>query len=768
MSAPPKGSEEAWIIDSDDETGDSPAVGPVPDIAPIERFIAPPGLDGRSGTHRCVDPCLIDAATDQEAIAYWVFQDSACEQTAHARRAAAEKLLNWACFARKKAVSSLDEEDFGAFARFLASPAPRQQWIGARRARSSPDWRPFARPLSSSSQGTTLRQITALVSWLASKRYANLRFIYGKKAMASGLATTHVRGTMYPTESRSRLTVAEWQWVRRLLDARYPVSDMAPQRLVVELLFFGNLYAEEICNLRFVDLEPASPSMQCWSIWVRDRPIWRGGATVYCPPPLSRTLDRWIGQTEVDRRGHVVFRIRGSPEPMLKLSHTKISSQARNVLGEAAALAEEGGDSESALSLSQRSVVDLRGAFDELRFGRVIDWQAIRLTGETLRYGLGWRRKGPKNWGWRGAEHLWDGEASADAADSVYSGGPHELKLPVERLETPRSTLTRAGPTAFPQDTPFPLKYRDHLAYVAAIRSYRRLRRFITRHVIPHADARIRKLLRLSPRQRALALAHDPGNVDAWAVAIWSEDLERDVRFRLWGASLDEYAGTSSGFLDRSAVAMEFDVVVQHGPMGRRQARWLLEHATLAVLKHRFNQARAIAAAMAAAGDATCSSDLIGRSQLTVSGEISSSRVQFAFTDDAPHEPLAARQLRSKSVRKNAQAMLRRARQEELASCCSGRCLRFCWREGWLAADSSKPTLDTIGSIKRHRLFVQGRPHFVLFRTITGWCARMEAAPIEAHGAQPCDAIGALRHAYTQHHKMYPNVAATGGDPRAG
>lgn len=195
-------------------------------------------------------------------------------------------------------------------------------------------------------------------------------------------------------------------------------------------------------------------------------------------------------------------------------------------------MAEEGGNFESSQSLSQRSVMDLRRAFDELKSGRVVDWPAIHLTGDNIRYGLGWRRKGPRRWDWRSAEHLWEGEASTDAADAVYNDGPHDSKLTVGSLEPPRSMLTQAGPTAFPEDRPLPLKYRDHLAYVAAIRSYRRLRRFITRRVVP-PDARIRELLYLSPPQRTLALAHDPGNVDAWPVAIWREDLESDVRFRL-------------------------------------------------------------------------------------------------------------------------------------------------------------------------------------------------------------------------------------------
>jgi hypothetical protein len=55
----------------------------------------------------------------------------------------------------------------------------------------------------------------------------------------------------------------------------------------------------------------------------------------------------------------------------------------------------------------------------------------------------------------------------------------------------------------------------DYLAYVVASQSYRRLRKFITRHVAPRADARIRRLLRIGAEERARILSNDPRAMDA-------------------------------------------------------------------------------------------------------------------------------------------------------------------------------------------------------------------------------------------------------------
>ncbi|MDG0854783.1 hypothetical protein [Roseateles puraquae] len=392
-----------------------PAQTPPCDIAPLERFVTPPGLDGSAGAHRCAEHCLIGVDNDLAAIDWWVTQASSHETTAHSRRAVADKLLNWACFVKGKAVSSLDEQDFAEFARFLAHPQPLQRWVGARVSRTSMRWRPFAKPLVGSSRDNALRQVAALVHWLFEQRYADLRFSYGKTAMDDGTATVAVKGAARRFTPLGTVTPEEWHWIRRTLDLHFPAEHLAPRRFIVELLYYGNLRAEEIATLSPGDLEPPNRQVADWSIRLHQRLSSRVGEVVVCPPPLSDTVRRWMRQRETPSQGHVVFRIREASATLIGLSGDRISALGRQVLKMAAALAAERGDIETAERLRSRSLVHLRGAFDVHRCGRVIDRAAIELTGRGVEYGLDMGFRMPEPSDWRNAAHLWTEGPDDDA-----------------------------------------------------------------------------------------------------------------------------------------------------------------------------------------------------------------------------------------------------------------------------------------------------------------------------------------------------------------
>lgn len=409
---PNDGWGEPWA-----DAGDAakPAQAPPCDIAPLERFVAPPGLDGSAGAHRCQEACLIGVDDDLAAVDWWVAQASDHETTAHSRRSVADKLLNWVCFARNKAVSSLDEEDFAEFARFLANPHPLQRWVGARVSRSSARWRPFAKPLVGASRDNALRQVAALVRWLFEQRYADLRFSYGKTAMDGGIATVAVHGATRRLTPLDPVTPEEWHWIRRTLDLHFPAEDLAPQRLIVELLYYGKLRAEEVAALSPGDLEPPNRQVPGWSIRLHQRLSSRVGDVVLCPPPLSDTVSRWMRQREIPCKGHVVFRIRGASASLIGLPGDRVSARGREVLQMAAALAAERGDIETAGRLGRRSLVHLRGAFDQHRCGRVIDRAAVELTGRGVEYGLDLGFRMPEPSDWCGAAHLWTERPDGDS-----------------------------------------------------------------------------------------------------------------------------------------------------------------------------------------------------------------------------------------------------------------------------------------------------------------------------------------------------------------
>ncbi len=310
----------------------------------------------------------------------------------------------------------------------------------------------------------------------------------------------------------------------------------------------------------------------------------------------------------------------------------------------------------------------------------------------------------------------------------------------------------------------------DYMAYVVAMQSYRSLRRFITRHVAPHADSRIRCLLRLDAEARARTLLDDPRALDAWAVAIWSSDLERKASLRLWTQlshpeMLDRIPQV---VLDRDAMGMEFAVKAPDGPLRAAQADWLLRHATLATLRHRFARARALARGMARASDAVLGKDMLGGNSLVLTGEVlDGGDLQFTVEAEPMRGTLAPRPHQTKVQRRMAAEVLRQQRLQELMQLCTGPCLRFSWLDGWGVASSSVPNPAVGVNVKRHRLFAVGRPAFVLFATPTGWCARMADVPLEAHDDMPWKVIDTLRHAYTRYKKLQEGRAAEFAAPAA-
>jgi hypothetical protein len=296
----------------------------------------------------------------------------------------------------------------------------------------------------------------------------------------------------------------------------------------------------------------------------------------------------------------------------------------------------------------------------------------------------------------------------------------------------------------------------DYLACMVAYRTYRYLRRFIIRHVVPHADGHIRRLLRVDELQRVAAVVARADASDAWAVAIWTHDLERHARERLW--AMGGRFGRDPEVrlqLDRISFGMDLEVKVPSGRLQEDQAQWLLGHAALATLRRRFARARAVAAGMAKAGDATLHKDLLGRNLLALVGEVlDNGDLRFSAEEEPMRGVLMPASRPSKGDRRGAfeQALL--DRRAQLCQCCVGPCLTFSWCDGWSVAASAIPDLAGGVGVRRHRLFVPGRPMFLLFAVPQGWCARMVDSPLQVHDTLPWKAIDTLRHAYTKHAQL--------------
>ena len=112
-------------------------------------------------------PDLVQARSDIEAAAIWLEATTDNPKTRRAMRKEVERFILWGLHARGKELSQMGVMDIRAYVKFMADPQPAQVWVSAiKRPRQHPDWRPFAGPLSLSSQRYALVQLSSLYSWM--------------------------------------------------------------------------------------------------------------------------------------------------------------------------------------------------------------------------------------------------------------------------------------------------------------------------------------------------------------------------------------------------------------------------------------------------------------------------------------------------------------------------------------------------------------------------------------------------------------------------
>lgn len=107
----------------------------------------------------------IEASSDAEAVSQWLAEFQRSPQTFRAYRREAERLLLWLAY-QERGLAGLRRQDLDAFEAFLASPTPRQLWVGPPRPRSAAEWRPFRGPLSAASRRQSLIILQGMFTWL--------------------------------------------------------------------------------------------------------------------------------------------------------------------------------------------------------------------------------------------------------------------------------------------------------------------------------------------------------------------------------------------------------------------------------------------------------------------------------------------------------------------------------------------------------------------------------------------------------------------------
>lgn len=188
---------------------------------------------------------------------------------------------------RNRALSSLTTEDAIAYRTFLRRPTPRSRWVGAVRARTSPEWRPFSGSLSARSTAYTLSVLAAMFRWLIAQRYL----------LANPFAGVKVRGSRRATvlDTTHVFSDGEWMLVRTLADGlewSYGWGAPAAQRLrfVLDFAYATGLRVSELVGARLGNIGTDTRGDHWVSLFRKGRKQGK----VALPPVARSALDRYL------------------------------------------------------------------------------------------------------------------------------------------------------------------------------------------------------------------------------------------------------------------------------------------------------------------------------------------------------------------------------------------------------------------------------------------------------------------------------------------
>jgi len=256
------------------------------DLIPWERLKVPDELNGTQGDFRAPRrTCVLSANNDYDAVQAWLsLQESAA--TLRAYKKEAERLILWAIIERGKALSSLTTEEAIAYRTFLRNPTPRRRWVGPAVPRTSPQWRPFAGPLSAKSAAYALSVVSALFRWLSEQHYVLANPFAGVRVKAAGKKDASASG-------RS-LSDDEWSLVRPIADSLedngWKPAAGARLRFVLDFSYATGLRSGEIvkATLGAVTIDEDG------NRWIAVLGKGHKAGSVSIPPQAALALDRYL------------------------------------------------------------------------------------------------------------------------------------------------------------------------------------------------------------------------------------------------------------------------------------------------------------------------------------------------------------------------------------------------------------------------------------------------------------------------------------------
>lgn len=279
-------------------------------------------FSGSTGQNRAIGKNDILADDDGSAVLAWLGRYADSPATYAAYRREVERLVRWCVLQRQTALSNLTHEDLELYVRFLADPQPAERWVmaqGQKSPRSSSQWRPFAGPLSPTSQRLAMSILNAMFAWLVKARYLAINPL------------AHSRQYQRGVETRVKRVLLDEHWaaVEATIEAMPKVTPRniahaARTRWLFSLLHSGALRVSEISETTMAGFvaRRAKAGDERWWLEVSSK----GGKTRWLPTTadLMAELTRYrrhLGVSRLPQRDDafpLVASLVGVPRPLAR------------------------------------------------------------------------------------------------------------------------------------------------------------------------------------------------------------------------------------------------------------------------------------------------------------------------------------------------------------------------------------------------------------------------------------------------------------------
>lgn len=276
-------------------------------FVPFEMIACDSDLDGSTGCFRRLAKNPLQFQNDILAAQEWLATKASRPSTYRTYQNSLDIFFNWAIFAKKKAFSSFEADDFAEFDLYMSNPRlwdpPASQ---SKNERGSPRWRPIYKARSVSSRCFVLRCLASLASWLGKVDYAHMQLRPAPSFFETSTATS--LDYHQANKERQEISLDEWKYICGALDI-LPGPDKEAFALLLSLLYYSDLTITEATSLEFNDLNAFSSKEAPPAITLPNRR--KNESYIYLIPEICEKLILWFSNRSAARDASVTLGDRG-------------------------------------------------------------------------------------------------------------------------------------------------------------------------------------------------------------------------------------------------------------------------------------------------------------------------------------------------------------------------------------------------------------------------------------------------------------------------